>query len=192
MQVTIDKSSIAGIRKVLNDLGANINKELAVAVNKTTRQVSTAAARKLKAVIPVPVKVLKKVISAREKATARDPRTTVSMYGGRPIPLKYFGAKPKKKGGVSYRKTGPDKGRGHLPHAFIPKQMYRGNVYQRQGKPRGPLVQMKGPSPGEFMDQGIWDAAYNAATKNLPLQIQARISYLTKKAKNQLRGKQKQ
>lgn len=191
MQITIDKSSMAGIRKVLNDLGANITKELAVAVNKTTKQVSTSAARKLKAVIPVPVKVLKKAVFASDKATAKQPRSTVVLYRGHPIPLKYFGARAMKKGGVSYRQSGPDKGRGHLPSAFVPPSKYRGNVYQRQGKPRGPLAQQKGPSPGDYADQGVKDAALATATERFPMQIQARIRFLTLKARGQLKGNQK-
>ncbi len=191
MQVTVDKSSMDGIRKVLNDLGANITKELAVAVNKTTKQVSTAAARKLKQVIPVPVKVLKKAVFARDKATAKQPRSTVVLYGGHPIPLKYFGARAMKKGGVSFRQSGPTKGRGHLPNAFIPKQMYRGNVYQRQGKPRGPLVQQKGSSPGDYANEGVTAEALATATERFPMQVQARIRFLTLKAKGQLKGNQK-
>lgn len=191
MQVTVDKSSMDAIRKILTDLGANITKELAVAVNKTTKQVSTTAARKLKSVIPVPVKILKKAVFARKRATAKKPRSTVILYGGYPIPLKYFGARSIKKGGVSYKQSGPDKGRGHLPNAFIPKKMYRGNVYQRQGKPRGPLAQQKGPAPGDYADAGVKDAALATATERFPMQIQARIRFLTLKARGQLKGNQK-
>lgn len=191
MQVTIDKSSIAGIRKVLNDLGANINKELAVAVNKTTKQASTTAARRLKQVMPVPVKILKKAVFSRNKATASSPRSGVNLYGGYPIPLKYFGARAMKKGGVSYRQSGPDKGRGHLAQAFIPPNRYNKNVYQRQGNTRGPLVQQKGPSPGDYASVGVRDAALATAREKLPVQVQARIRFLTLKARGQLKGNQK-
>lgn len=190
MKVDIDQRSSAAIRRILQDLGANVTKELAVAVNKTTKQVSTAAARKLKTVIPVPVKVLKKAVLSRRKATAQDPKSGISLYGGHPIPLRYFGARAKKKGGVSFKQSGPQKGRGTLPHAFIPRR-YNGNVYQRVGTTRGPLTQQKGPAPGEYASSGVTEAALETAKDKLPKQINERIRFLTLKAKGQLKGNQR-
>jgi hypothetical protein len=189
MKVDIDQSSVTAVRKILTQLGANINKELAIAVNKTVKQTATAAARKLKDVIPVPVKVLKKAVFAKDKATAASPRSGINLYGGYPIPLKYFGARQMKKGGVSFRQSGPAKGRGTLPNAFIPPRY--GNVYQRAGKPRGPLTQQKGPAPGEYASVGVTAAALATAKDKLPKQINERIRFLTVKAKGQLKGNQK-
>lgn len=191
MQISIDQKSSGEIRKILQQLGANVSKELAVAVNKTVKQTATQAARKLKQVIPVPVKILKKAVLPRSKATPKKLRSGVYLFGGYPIPLRYFGARAKKKGGVSYRQSGPDKGRGNLPNAFIPPRQYRGNVYQRKGKERGPLVQQKGPAPGEYAGAGVTAAAMATAKEKLPQQIQERIRFLTLKAKGQLKGNQK-
>jgi hypothetical protein len=185
MQISIDQRSASEVRKILTQLGANVTKELAVAVNKTVKQVKTAAARKLKEVIPVPVKVLKKAVFAKDKATAASPRSGINLYGGYAIPLKYFGARQMKKGGVSFRQSGPAKGRGSLPNAFIPPRY--GNVYQRVGKPRGPLIQQKGPAPGEYASVGVTAAALATAKDKLPKQIQERIRFLTLKAQGGLK-----
>lgn len=185
MQVTIDERSSSEVRKILTQLGANVSKELAIAVNKTVKQVRTTAARKLKEVIPVPVKVLKKAVFERRKATAQEPRSGINLYGGHPIPLKYFGARAKKKGGVSFRQSGPAKGRGSLPNAFIPPRY--GNVYQRVGKQRGPLQQQKGPAPGEYASVGVTAASLATAKEKLPKQINERIRFLTLKAQGKLK-----
>jgi hypothetical protein len=186
MQISIDQRSASEVRKILTQLGANVTKELAVAVNKTVTQVKTAAARKLKEVIPVPVKVLKKAVFAKDKATAASPRSGINLYGGYAIPLKYFGAREMKKGGVSFRQSGPTKGRGSLPNAFIPRR-YNGNVYQRVAKPRGPLMQQKGPAPGEYASVGVTAAALATAKDKLPKQINERIRFLTLKAQGGLK-----
>ena len=69
MKINIDSQSLAAVRKTIESLGANIKRELNVAVNKTASQVKIKAARKLKSVIPVPVKVLKKAIAVRKQLT---------------------------------------------------------------------------------------------------------------------------
>ena len=185
MQVSIDQRSAAEVNKILTQLGKSVNKELAVAVNKTVVQTRTTAARKLKEVIPVLVRVLKKAVFAKDKATAASPRSGINLYGGYPIPLKYFGARQLQKGGVSFRQSGPAKGRGSLPNAFIPPRY--GNVYQRAGKSRGPLTQQKGPAPGEYASVGVTAAALATAKDKLPKQIQERVRYLTQKAQGNLK-----
>lgn len=190
MKINIDSQSLASVRKTIESLGANIKKELNVAVNKTAKQVNIKAARKLRSVIPVPVKVLKKAIGVRKKSSVNSLSSEIGMIKGYPIPLKYFGAKQTKRG-VTHKRAGAEKSRGVLPHAFIVNR-FRGNVYQRTTKQRGPLAQQKGPSPSDYYKPaGVTDLALDTARDQLPKQINERIRFLTLKAKGQLKGKQK-
>jgi hypothetical protein len=190
MKIDIDLQSLASVRKTIESLGANIKKELNVAVNKTAKQVNIKAARKLRSVIPVPVKILKKAIGIRKKSSVNSLSSEIGMIEGYPIPLKYFGAKQTKKG-VTHKKAGLEKSRGLFPNAFIVNR-FRGNVYQRTTKQRGPLTQQKGPSPSEYYQSaGVTDLALDTARDQLPKQINERIRFLTLKAKGQLKGKQK-
>ena len=190
MKIDINSQSLAAVRKTIESLGANIKKELNVAVNNTAKQVKIKAARKLKSVIPVAVKVLKKAIAVTRKSKTTNLTSEILMIQGYPIPLRYFGAKQTKKG-VTHKRAGADKSRGLLPHAFIVNR-FRGNVYQRTTKQRGPLAQQKGPAPSEYYKSaGVTDLALDTARDQLPKQINERIRFLTLKAKGQLKGKQK-
>jgi hypothetical protein len=190
MKMDIDSQSLAAVRKTIESLGANIKRELNVAVNKTAKQVKIKAARKLKSVIPVPVKVLKKAIAVSKKSDVANLTSEILMIQGYPIPLRYFGAKQTQKG-VTYKKSGPDKGRGNLPGAFM-LHGYFPMVYKRTTKKRFPLAKQNGPAPSEYYQSaGVTDLALDTARDNLPKQINERIRFLTLKAKGQLKGNQK-
>jgi hypothetical protein len=190
MKIDIDSQSLASVKKVIESLGASIRKELNIAVSETTRQVRIKASRKLKEVIPVPVKVLKKAIAVSKKSDVSNLTSEILMIEGYPIPLKYFGAKQTKKG-VTHKNAGVEKSRGLLPNAFVVNR-FRGNVYQRTTKQRGPLAQQKGPAPSEYYKSaGVTDLALDTARDQLPKQINERIRFLTLKAQGQLKGNQK-
>jgi hypothetical protein len=190
MKIDINSQSLAAVRKTIESLGANIKKELNVAVNKTAKQVKIKAARKLKNVIPVPVKVLKKAIAVSKKSDVSNLTSEILMIQGYPIPLRYFGAKQTKTG-VTYKQSGPDKGRGKIAGAFM-LHGYFPSVYKRTTKKRFPLVPQKGPAPSDYYQSaGVTDLALDTARDQLPKQINERIRFLTLKAKGQLKGKQK-
>jgi hypothetical protein len=189
MKINIDSQSLASVRKVIESLGASIRKELNIAVSETTRQVRIKASRKLREVIPVPVKVLKKAIAVRKKSNVNSLIAEIGMLAGYPIPLKYFGAKKTKKG-VTHKRAGAEKS-GLLPHAFIVNR-FGGNVYERTTKQRGPLTQQKGPAPGDYYKSaGVADLALDTARDQLPKQINERVRVLILRSKGQLKGNQK-
>lgn len=186
---SIDKTSLKAVSKVMEDLGFNAAKEIKVALGNTAKKVKTASARKLKTELYAPTKVLKKAIVVDKKPLANDQlAVVVVMIAGYKIPLKYFGAR-QTKAGVAYKATSTDQGR--LPSAFqIAK--YDKRVYQRVGKQRGPLVQQKGPAPGEvYQSSGVVTVALNVAQEELPKQITERVRFLTLKAQGKLKGNQK-
>jgi hypothetical protein len=192
MKIEVDVLSMQAVKKVLSDLGENISKQMSIAVNKTTVQARTAAARKMKESIPVPVKVLKKTISKWPNATDKRPSSGLFLFGGYPFPLKYF--KPKQRaGGVSYQPGNADKSHGYRPHSFLVKK-YDGRVFMRKvrgkGSKRSPIEQQFGMSPASAIP-AVAKAATEVAKNNLPKQINERIRFLTLKAKGQLKGKQK-
>lgn len=190
MEVQIDPQSIAGLKKIFADFGSNIKKELNTAINETAKKIKIKAARRLREVIPVKVSILKKAIPIRRKSNVNSLSSEIGMIKGYPIPLRYFGAK-QTDAGVTYKQSGPDKGQGLRPNAFI---VYRfgGDVYERMTKKRGPLKQQKGPKPSDYYaSTGVKDLAFNTARDELPKQIKERIRFLTQQAKGQLKGKQK-
>jgi hypothetical protein len=184
MKVDIDQRSAAEVNKILTQLGKSVNKELAVAVNKTTVQARTAAARKMKEKVPVPVRVLKKAIYQLKKATEANPSSGIRLWRGYQIPLKYFKAQ-QRAGGVSYQAGSLDKSHGYRPHAFIVKKL--GNhVFTRKFKQRLPIEQQFGIAPADA-NEGVAEVAVETAKDKLPKQIQERVRYLTEKAQGNLK-----
>ena len=189
MKVTINPIALESMKKVIGNLTTSISKELAIAVNLTAKQTRIQTARALKKELNVPVKILKKAVSTRSKATAKKTKAIIGLHGGYPIPLKHF--KPRvTRAGVVAKINSRLKTKTVLPNAFMP-QRYNGSVVERLGKPRTPLKTQYGPSPGTaFKEAGVKDLAVAVAEATLPKEIQRRIRFLILKANGGLRGKQ--
>jgi len=159
--------------KALGDAHKKLPIEFAAAVNATAKKATTAAARALAKELPVPVRILKKAIKTKQKASPGKP-AIIRLWEGHPIPLKYFAAKQTKTG-VTYKLKRANKRRSIMRSAFIP-QAYGGNVYIRKTASRGPLEQIYGPSPGEaYKDAGVEAIVVKVATEELPKQIERRV-----------------
>jgi hypothetical protein len=187
--VQINQDSLAKLGNALGDMRRRLPRELATAVNATGKKVRIHAARLLKKELNVPVKILKKAVKMKSRATAENTSAKIGLFKGYPIPLKYF--KPKQlKRGVTYKINPKLKGKSVLRDAFIVKQ-YGGNVYKRAGAERYPLIRQNGPSPGDVFEQaGIVAAAVAVAKEELPKQIERRIRFITLQASGGLRGNQ--
>lgn len=190
INVGVDAGSIERLRAALGSMEKGLPREVATAINATAKKVRTEAARLLKRELNVPVKVLKKAIHNRRKATKDKTQAVVGLLKGYPIPLRYF--KPKQTNqGVTYKIDPKLKAKSSIRDAFIVNS-YNGNVYRRKGKQRGPLEQQVGPSPGVAFEQaGIAQAARKTAADELPKQMERRIRFILLKNAGGLRGNQK-
>ena len=190
INVAINPADIERVKSVLNGVRATLGKEISAAINKTAKKVQTFAAREVAKEMNVPTKILKKTIKQKSKANKNKLGATLGFWEGYPIPLKYFGARALKKGGVTYKFSKNKPRTGIIRDAFIVKQ-YGNNVYRRKSTGRGPLEKQHGPAPGyAYKSLGVVGNAAKFAEAELPKQIEARIRYLTLKAQGQLRGKQ--
>ena len=186
--VGIAKDQLDAIRQSLGDKASRLPREVATAINATAKKVRFEASKALKQELKVPVKVLKKAIKTKSNATKDQLQAIIRLWKGYPIPLKYFGAKQQKRGGVTYRINPGHKVKSILRDAFIVKQ-YGGNVYRRVGANRWPIKQVYGPSPGEaFEAAGIGALAAKVAASELPKQLQRRIRFLMRQTSGDLRG----
>jgi hypothetical protein len=190
MKVQLDRRAIDEVNKIMRQIGADADKQIKIAIGKTAAKVKLAAARKLRDELKAPTKVLKKAVRIKRPKNPDALTATILLSYGYPIPLKYFGAKQIKRG-VTYKIDPKLKGKSVLRDAFIVQQ-YRGNVFRRSGKQRGPLVKQFGPAPGEVYEKaGVTALAMKVAEEELPKQINERVRFLIVKAQGRLRGKQK-
>ena len=199
MKVGIDQAAVNRVIQALGDKGRNYPREIATAINATAKKVRFEASKILRQELKVPVKILKKVIKQKSKASADGLSASIGLWEGHPIPLKYFGAKEivkRRKGkkvhyGVTY-KINPKHGvRSVLRDAFIVKQ-YGGNVFLRAGVNRFPLRRQNGPAPGDvYATTDLVQKVVAIARDTLPKEIERRIRFLNLKAAGGLRGNQK-
>ena len=101
--VGIDPKQLEDIRQSLGAKANRLSREVATAINATGKKVRFEASKELKKELKVPVKVLKKAIKTKSNATKDQLQAIIRLWKGYPIPLKYFGAKQQKRGGVTYR-----------------------------------------------------------------------------------------
>jgi hypothetical protein len=194
MRVTFDQASITRLTNTLKDSAANIGREVATAINATSKQCSIVSARLLKFELKVPIKILKKATRPGIKANPKNLTTTVTLKGGYPIPLKYFLGKVKMVSPGEIERARPrytKKQRATIGKGFVVNK-YKDHVFQRETSKRGPLVRQNGPAPGDaFKQAGIAEITEQVARRELPKQVERRIRFWKLKLAGQLRGNQK-
>lgn len=166
-------TGIEDLAKAFQGVEKLIARNLATAINATKKKAVTFASRELRKELPVPARVLKKILATKSKATENKPYARLVMWTGYPIPLRYFGA-AKTKNGVTYRRSKADKGRMIAKDAFIIRK--GGKVYRRVGPGRGPLIEVFGPSPGDaFAAAGLEAKVLAFIEAQLPKEIKERV-----------------
>ena len=183
LNVRLDNAKLASLKSTLGDAAKSLGREVAIALNGTSKQCAIKAARLLKGEIKVPVKILKKAVRPGVKADKVTLSTTLTLGQGHPIPLKYFLGKVNPKL-TKRQRTAVGKG-------FIVNK-YKQHVFKRATNKRGPLVRQNGPAPGDaFEKAGITKVTVDTAQSELPKQIERRIRFWELKLAGKLRGNQK-
>ncbi len=187
----IDPKQIQALKDSLKSKASRLPREIATAINATAKDVRIEVARALRKEMNPKTKIstIKKTIKAKSSATKDQLIAIVRLAKGHPFPMKFFSPRQTKKGvNVKFGRVKGKAGKTFFPHAFIVNR-YGGNVYERTSKGRGPLKQLKGPSPGEFFEQaGIHQLAWKVARRQLPIQMQRRIRFLMLQSSGGLRG----
>ena len=190
MKVQLDTKAVEQVKKAIRQIGFDANKQIKIGIGKAAGKVKIAAARQVRTALKVKVSILKKAIRIK-RPPSDDILSQIIILGyGYPIPLKYFGAQQTEKG-VTYKIDPRFRNKSTLQDAFI-LDRYKGHVFRRSGKNRGPLIRMNGPAPGDVYEKaGVVDVALKKANEELPKQIRERLRYLIVKAQGKLKGRQK-
>ena len=188
--VKVNPSQINRIAAELKDKSKRLPREIATAINQTSKKVRSVAAKALKKELNVPARVLKKAI--RTKQAKKDNLVAVvGLFAGYPIPLKYFKPRQikggKRGGGVTFKIDPKYSARSVIRGAFIMQPS--GHVAERVGKDRYPIRFAHGPAPGSaFEKAGIRVLAEKTAAQELPKQMERRIRFLKLQTAGGLRG----
>jgi hypothetical protein len=186
--ITLNKldRKLGELRKTLNGVGKDFNRNLAVAVNDTSRFCKSQISKEIQSTgLNVTQKVIKSGLADSGRATAGRTSVTVTLKKGFRFGLNAFKARQTKKG-VTYRIT-KGGGAGRITNAFIPTRYGQGKVYVRQGKERGPLRQMRGVSPFGVCAKNKKESLVAKKTQaELIKQIDRRIRFLLLKASGKI------
>jgi hypothetical protein len=185
--INISSKGIAGLTKAVKGIEKDLKKNVAVAINDSTKFCKSQIAKTIQATgINVTQKVIKSGLIDSGRANAARLGVTVTLKKGFRFGLNAFKARAVKKGGVSY-KISKTSGTKNIPNAFIPTRYGSGKVYIRSGKERGPLRQMRGISPwGVFVKNDKTPVIAKQTQAELEKQIQRRIRFLTLKAQGKI------
>jgi hypothetical protein len=190
LKVTFDQAAIDRLKATLNQAASNIGREVAIAINETSKKCSTLASRELKKEIDLPAKTLKKAVRPGIRANKKSLETTIVLRKGHPFPLKLFLKKTTTKTGKTIKRN-VARNAALVGKSFVVKR-YRDNIFKRATNKRGPLVLQTGPSPGEaFKQAGIAKVTVETAQSELPKQVERRIRFWKQSLAGQLRGNQK-
>jgi hypothetical protein len=166
--------------KLLQGNSKRLRREMAIAVNATSKKTVAIWAKEVSKRIATAQKNIKATIKVSKKASAsegRSPTAVVTQKESSRISLRDFGARQNKKG-VTYRIAKGGK-RGFIKSAFIISK-FGGHVFERVGKERGPITKKKyGPSPwGVSLKNNLKQPTVKATKIELIKQIERRIRFL--------------
>ena len=188
--ISISAKGIAGLTKAVNGIAKEVRRNVAVAINETSKTGKAGIAKKIAAELAVAQKIIKKEMS-NTKANATNLTSNLRLKKTNRISLRYFGAKQNKTG-VSY-KISKTKGRKTIAGAFqgpkpgAMKVSWRGNVFKRVGKERLPIVKLNGPSPwGVFAVNRMTKKQEEELRIELEKRVERRIRFLTLKAQGKI------
>ena len=188
MQITIefDANQLQSVTTRLREIGANVPKVLAAAVNDTAKQQKTKISSRLRERVNIKKKDIDPHINF-SRATPANPSCVLTLSKTKRLSLKYFAARQNKRG-VTYQvsKVG---GRKSIAHAFILKVL-GGHVFERLGPPRPAkkgrykgkmrqaIVKLFGPSPwGVFVKSGLEAETLTTAQEDLHDNLEHRVKF---------------
>lgn len=185
IKVGFKGAKVDELRKALGDAQKGVKRELAIALNATSKYCKSQIAKEIQATgLNTTQKVIKSGLTDSGRANAAKLAVKVTLKKSKRFGLDAFKARQTKKG-VTYRIT-KGTGASRIPNAFIPKR-YGGKVYIRQGKQRGPLRQMRGISPwGIFVKNSKTSVVSKKTDAELTKQIDRRIRFLLLKAQGKI------
>lgn len=180
VSIEIDKGKLAALKDAVGKAKKSLTKELAGAINQVAKKTKLQIGRDIRSRVAMPKDQAEKPLSVRANATSKDLVAVVSLKKTPRLGLRNFGARQDKRG-VSYKinKTG---GRKRVNSAFqgpkpgVVKMSWKGNAFQRKGKSRLPIVQLKGVSAyGTFVKNEMSGPQEKASREELLKQMDRRI-----------------
>jgi hypothetical protein len=180
ISIDIDAKQLKRLRESVGKAKTKFGRELAAAINQVARKTRLDIGRDVRSVIAIKKKESEAPLKIQAKATAEQPKTTVSIAKTRRLGLRHFGAKQDKTG-VSF-KISKQGGRQRVQGAFqgpkpgVMNVKWRGNAFRRVGKERLPIIHLRGVSAfGAYVKNKFTKAQIKRINDELSKQMERRI-----------------
>jgi hypothetical protein len=180
ISIDIDAKQLKRLRESVGKAKTKFGRELAAAINQVARKTRLDIGRDVRSVIAIKKKESEAPLKIQAKATAEQPKTTVSIAKTRRLGLRHFGAKQDKTG-VSF-KISKQGGRQRVQGAFqgpkpgVMNVKWRGNAFRRVGKERLPIIHLRGVSAfGAYVKNKFTKQQIRRINDELSKQMERRI-----------------
>jgi len=178
--IDIDAKQLKRLRESVGKAKTKFGRELAAAINQVAKKTRLDIGRDVRSVIALKKKESEEPLKISAKATAGQPRTTVSIAKTRRLGLRHFGARQDKRG-VSF-KISKQGGRQRVDGAFqgpkpgVMNVKWKGNAFRRVGKERLPIIHLRGVSAfGAYVKNKFTKAQIKRINDELSKQMERRI-----------------
>jgi hypothetical protein len=180
ISIEIDAKQLKRLRESVGKAKTKFGRELAAAINQVARKTKLDIGRDVRSVIAIKKKESESPLKIHAKATAEQPKTTVSIAKTRRLGLRHFGAKQDKTG-VSF-KISKQGGRQRVQGAFqgpkpgVMNVKWKGNAFRRVGKERLPIIHLRGVSAfGAYVKNKFTPQQIKRINDELSKQMERRI-----------------
>ena len=97
LKISVDMDQMVRLRKLLNQNDKRVSREVAIAINATSKKVASDIAEEVTKELATPQKTVKEQIRKGSRATATKLGTTVTLRKSSRLALRNFGARQNKK-----------------------------------------------------------------------------------------------
>ena len=180
ISIDIDARQLKRLRESVGKAKTKFGRELAAAINQVAKKTKLDIGRDVRSVIAIKKKESEAPLKIQAKATAEQPKTTVSIAKTRRLGLRHFGARQDKKG-VSFKISNQGE-RNRVDGAFqgpkpgVMNVKWRGNAFRRVGKERLPIIHLRGVSAfGAYVKNKFTPGQIKRINDELSKQMERRI-----------------
>lgn len=180
MYMRVYQNQIARLSNAVGSTGKELRKQIYIAINKVAKKTESGIAKQLSRDLNMAQKFVKRAVRISRKAMQTDLSAVVEVKKDKRFNLTTFTGTKQDAAGVQY-KVLRGGSRKTAKSAFTIRR-WGEKTFKRLGKARGPIRQLRGPSPwGRFVVGKMMTPTAQVAADALKYEIERRISYIQKK-----------
>jgi len=177
MYLQVDQSQISRLASVVGSTGKELRKQVYIAINAVATKTKSSISKKLSRDLNIKQAIVKRAVRISRKAMQTDLSAEVEVKKDKRFNLTSFGGTQQTAEGVAYKVLRGGATRLARSAFFI--RRFGDRTFKRDGQERGPISQLRGPSPwGRFVVGKMMTPVAGETVGELKKQIDRRIRFL--------------